>query len=214
LLVAATTGDARAERVPGYEPLRNYANGIFGLSLEVKSTGVPVRIELYELVHNKRVVTCVTPCRSRLVPNRYRLVVAPTKSTVAGEGVMEFDRDSRVSVDPQSYGARYLGLGVALLGSALVLVGGVLFASRHGRVCELSYAGTCWGGSEGIYLGIPLMVAGLPLAINGWVFYGGTFGLDASVTPLSPERFASPRSTGGRSGLSSLAPTIALRLAF
>jgi len=119
----------------------------------------------------------------------------------------------RVSVDPHSQDARLLAVSAATLGSMMVLIGGVLLATRVSESCDAVEYGSCSGGHEGIYIGIPLLLTGLPLAINGWVYFGSTYRLDVGVAPLSPSS-TSRRSAAGHSGLSPPPAAISLRLAF
>jgi hypothetical protein len=121
---------------------------------------------------------CVTPCSLMLWRGRYRVAVAETPDTFAGNRVIEVEGPTRFVLTPRDRGKRTLGLVLGVGGSVL-LVAGVLVAVHGSEVADrpgcigAEACSSRW--TPELTTGLLLVLGGLAATPIGWVMFGKSF---------------------------------------
>lgn len=121
---------------------------------------------------------CVTPCAFTVWQGRYRVAVAETPETFAGNRVVEIYGPSRLVVTPRDKGKRTLGMLLGIGGPVLIVAG--LLVAVHGS--EVADRQGCTVGDScssrwtpEMTTGLLLVVGGMAVTPIGWVMYGKSF---------------------------------------
>jgi hypothetical protein len=166
------------------------------------SERVPVRIEsdsaglhytLRRLEDDAPIVACAQDCTVFVPRGNYRLAVSETAETRGGSPKVVVAGPTVVTVKAPSHEKRWVGLGVAAGGHAMMF-GGIKLVLDN-----LCFMGTCSGSGSLRTLGTLMILGGGAAAPIGWVQFGTGSAARARVRPMEPG--ASARTT--RVGISS-----------
>jgi hypothetical protein len=173
---AEVMGDARAQATtrvnvshagsPHFVPVRIYSETP-GLSYTLERDG-----------DRAVVARCPTECVMFVPPGKYQLHVSDTLNTKGGRRGVRIDGPSEIVVDPPAQNKRWLGLGIAIGGHVVIIVGAVVVLSN---IC-ISEGESCSRG--GVAAGLGMMVGGLAMIPIGFVTFGRGFRPKVEVGPL------------------------------
>ncbi|HEY6555690.1 MAG TPA: hypothetical protein VI072_00395 [Polyangiaceae bacterium] len=125
------------------------------------------------------VVHCSHACVVHVPRGKYRLDVSSTAQTRGGTPRVKIDGPSTISVRAPDYSSRWVGLGTALGGHA-VMAGGLQL-----MLSNLCFMDSC-GDSQLRSLGMMMLVTGGVAAPIGWVHFAKNSAARASVDPAQP----------------------------
>lgn len=150
-----------------------------GVQLELRGSLPGLRLEVQDPRSGHALAYCEGACRATIVPGRYRFFANATADTRAGGRDIDILAASRVLISPASQSRRSTGLTLGITGSALVLVGAVLFLSNPsgGSSSEL-------GTGDAAVAGLVMALTGAVLTPIGWAMFGTSHRPKVQVTPL------------------------------
>lgn len=153
------------------------------------SERVPVRIEsdsaglhytLRRLDDDTPVVACTHECTVFVPRGKYRLDVSETAETRGGSPKVVVAGPTMVTVKAPSHEKRWVGLGVAAGGHAMMF-GGIKLVLDN-----MCFMGTCSGSGSLRTLGTMMILGGGAAAPIGWVQFGTGSAARARVRPTEP----------------------------
>jgi hypothetical protein len=149
------------------------------IPIEMRGSEPHLRLEIQDPETRRTLAFCDGACQWTLVPGRYRFFADATADTRAGGREVEILQASQILVTPRNESRYATGLALGITGSALTLLGAVLFLTNPGGGSSSEL-----GTGDGALAGLGMMVAGLTLTPIGWVMFGTSFRPKVEVTPL------------------------------
>jgi len=124
-------------------------------------------------------VMCQGNCAFKLVPGAYKLELRgpPDSDIPTGSRLFELRGPSAVYVEPPSATARWIGLGMGVLGPGMMVLGLALVAEAQNR--EAGYRDKQFAGGA-------LAVGGTLLTVGGWIMFAVNGKPSLQVTALRP----------------------------
>jgi hypothetical protein len=143
-------------------------------------------------------VVCHGDCGFQLLPGAYRLQLKTPPDTDLESGTRLFDLrgPSSILVEPRSSTARWVGLGMGVLGAGMIITGVALMAEANTAVVDGNYR----PDESKQFAGGALAVGGVMLSVGGWIMFGinGKPHLEirplGAVTPTAPSLGSRPPS--------------------
>lgn len=196
-------GDALNEPVPLY--------------LQIKEQRAELRVyrrdDKVELV--SPLVVCYGNCAFKLLPGPYRLQLKgpPDSDIESGTRVFDLRGPSSMLVDPPNSTARWVGLGMGVLGAGLIITGVALLAEANTSVVNGNYQ----QDKTKEFTGGALAVGGVMLSVGGWIMFGINGKPHLELQPLrglpptaSPAVYTAPPATHAPPPAAPLSPTTPL----
>jgi hypothetical protein len=152
------------------------------LALQIKEQRAELRVyrreDRLDLV--APLVVCQGNCMFKLLPGAYKLELrGPPESDIqTGSRLFDLRGPSSLYVDPPSSTARFIGLGMGLLGPGMMVLGLALFSEAQNHEQGVDRDKQFAGGA--------LLVGGTLLTVGGWIMFAKNGKPTLVLEPLRP----------------------------
>jgi len=178
--LALLTASRRASADVVYVAGANALNEPVQLELQIKEQRAELRLyrreDRIDLVGP--LVVCQGSCTFKTLPGAYKLQLRgpPDSDIETGSRLFELRGPSSLYVDPPSSTARWIGLGMGLLGPGMMLLGLALVSEAQNHRTS-SYRDEQFAGGA-------LLVGGTMLTVGGWLMFAANGKPTLSLQPL------------------------------